>query len=302
MTEKSCPGQRDNALIAFVRNLSEKTVLYLRMIKFSHSVFALPFALTSALIAARGIPDGITFFWVVAAMVSARTAAMGLNRIIDRDIDSRNPRTSGREIPAGKIKVREAALFVIIATAVFVLSAYMLNPLCLKLSWVALFFIALYSYTKRFTWASHFVLGITISAAPVGAWIAVTGTLDPRILFLGFSVVFWLAGFDILYAFQDIEFDTRSGLYSIPKRFGIRNSLLISRACHLLTWLLLLFTGISFQMTLPFYVGVAVAALLLLYEHSLVKAHDLSRLNKAFFDMNGYISMTIFVFTLISYL
>ncbi len=302
MAGKSCPGQSNSALVAFVRNLSEKTVLYLRMIKFSHSVFALPFALTSALIAAGGIPDGITFFWVVAAMVSARTAAMGLNRIIDRDIDSRNPRTSGREIPAGKIKVREAALFVIIATAVFVLSAYMLNPLCLKLSWVALFFIALYSYTKRFTWASHFVLGITISAAPVGAWIAVTGTFDPRILFLGLSVVLWLAGFDILYALQDIEFDTRSGLYSIPKRFGIRNSLRISRACHILTWLLLLLTGTSFQMAPPFYVGVAVAALLLLYEHSLVKARNLSKLNKAFFDMNGYISITIFVFTLISYL
>jgi len=288
--------------LAFIRNLVEKTVLYLRMIKFSHSVFALPFALTSAFIAAGGLPRGRTLFWIVAAMVSARTAAMGLNRIIDREIDLENPRTAGRELPAGKIRVRETVLFVTMATAVFILSAYMLNPLCFRLSGVALFFLFFYSFTKRFTWASHFVLGVTISAAPVGAWIAVTGGFDPRILLLGFSVVFWLAGFDILYAFQDFEFDRKYGLYSIPAIFGIAKSLWISRACHFLTWLLLLLTGISFGMAFPFYIGVALAGLLLLYEHSLVRPDDLRKLNKAFFDMNGYISITVFAFTAISYL
>ncbi len=288
--------------LAFLRNLVEKTVLYLRMIKFSHSVFALPFALTSAFIAAGGLPRGRTLFWIMAAMVSARTAAMGLNRIIDRKIDLENPRTAGRELPAGKIRVRETVLFVAMATTVFILSAYMLNPLCFRLSGVALFFLFLYSFTKRFTWASHFVLGITISAAPVGAWIAVTGGFDPRILLLGFSVVFWLAGFDILYAFQDIEFDRKYGLYSIPAMFGIAKSLWISRACHFSTWILLLLTGSSFSMAFPFYIGVALTGLLLFYEHSMVKPDDLSKLNKAFFDMNGYISITVFAFTAISYL
>lgn len=283
------------------RNIAAKAVLYLRMIKFSHSVFALPFALTSAFIAAKGIPEGKAFFWIVAAMVSARTTAMGLNRIIDRKIDAENPRTANREIPAGRIRVWETALFVFIALAVFVLSAFMLNPLCFRLSGVALFFIVLYSFTKRFTWVSHFVLGITISAAPLGAWIAVTGGFDLRILLLGLAVVFWLAGFDILYAFQDVEFDSKYGLYSMPVRWGIARALRVSRACHLLTWVLLLLTGISFGMRFPFYIGVAITGLLLLYEHSLVKPDDLQRLNKAFFDMNGYISITVFFFTILSY-
>lgn len=284
-----------------MRNLIDKSVLYLRMIKFSHSVFALPFALTSAFIAAGGLPRGRTLFWIVAAMVSARTMAMGLNRIIDRKIDRENPRTAGREIPAGKIQVPETALFIVVAMAAFVFSAYMLNPLCFRLSGVAIFFCFLYSFTKRFTWASHFVLGITISAAPLGAWIAVAGGFDPRILLLGLAVVFWLAGFDILYAFQDIEFDREYGLYSIPAIFGIAKSLWISRACHFSTWALLVFTGISFDMAFPFYIGVGLISLLLLYEHSLVRPDDLRKLNKAFFDMNGYISITIFFFTVLSY-
>jgi len=293
--------RRSSVPLGLIRNLAEKAVLYLHMIKFSHSVFALPFALTAAFIAAGGLPRGKILFWIVAAMVSARTTAMGLNRIIDRKIDRDNPRTAGREIPAGKIRVSETALFVAIAMAVFVSAAYMLNPLCFRLSGVALFFLVLYSFTKRFTWASHFILGITISAAPVGAWIAVTGGFDPRILLLGFSVVFWLAGFDILYAFQDIEFDRRYGLYSIPAVFGIATSLWISRACHFSTWILLLFTGISFGMAFPFYIGVALSGLLLLYEHSLVRPGDLRKLNKAFFDMNGYISITVFLFTVMAY-
>jgi 4-hydroxybenzoate polyprenyltransferase len=298
----SDPGHTQEPVYRPLKTLAGKAALYFRMIKFSHSVFALPFALTSAFIAARGVPPGRTLFWIVVAMVSARTTAMGLNRIIDRKIDRENPRTVNREIPAGRITVKETWLFVGIAMVIFVSSAYMLNPLCFRLSGIALVFIVLYSFTKRFTWASHFVLGITISGAPLGAWIAVSGGFDPKILLLGFSVVFWLAGFDILYAFQDLEFDARHGLYSIPKRFGIATSLWISRICHLFTWILLLFVGILFSMALPFYIGIAVTAMLLLYEHSLVRPGDLSKLNKAFFDMNGYISITVFFFTALSYI
>lgn len=283
-------------------NLVKKAALYLRMIKFSHSVFALPFALTSSFIAAKGLPAANTLFWIIVAMVSARTAAMGLNRIIDRDIDKANPRTVNREIPSGIIKTWEGAVFVVLSTTVFLLAAYMLNPLCLKLSGIALMFMFLYSWTKRFTWLSHFVLGITISGAPVGAWIAVTGGFDERILLLGFSVVFWLAGFDILYALQDMDFDRLYGLHSVPRRFGIRPSLWISRLCHLATWLLLVLTGLEFSIPLPFYIGAAITAVLLLYEHLLVKPDDLSRLDKAFFNMNGYISITVFVFTAYSYI
>ena len=285
-----------------MEHLFEKTALYLRMIKFSHSVFALPFALTAAFIAAKGVPPMNTLFWIIAAMVSARTAAMGINRIVDRNIDIANPRTVDREIPAGKIRVMEAALLVVVSMVLFVFSAYMLNPLCFKLSWIAIAVIILYSYTKRFTWFSHFALGITISGAPVGAWIAVTGGFDSGILLLGFAVVFWLAGFDMLYALQDMEFDRSYGLYSIPQRFGVGRTLWISRISHLLTWILLLLTGVYFNLTVPFYIGIAITGGLLVYEHMLVKPDDLSKLNKAFFDMNGYISLTIFFFTLISYL
>lgn len=300
MTEQNHPEQGSMPVVAR-RNLFEKTVLYLRMIKFSHSVFALPFALTAAFIAARGMPQGRTLFWIIVAMVSARTTAMGLNRIIDRKIDRENPRTAQRELPAGRLTVFETSVFVAIAVVILELAAYMLNPLCFKLSFIALFFIALYSFTKRFTWTSHFVLGITISAAPVGAWIAVTGSFEPGILLLGFSVMLWLAGFDILYAFQDVEFDRRYGLYSVPRRFGIAKSLWISRVCHAGTWVLLVCTGIFFGMSFPYYIGILITALLLTYEHSMVKPDDLSKLNKAFFDMNGYISITVFLFTVLSY-
>lgn len=282
-------------------NIIRKSLLYLRMIKFSHSVFALPFALTSAFIAAKGMPQVRVLFWIIVAMISARTAAMGLNRLIDREIDRANPRTANREIPSGAIGTRGAYLFVSASSAAFIISAYMLNPLCFRLSWVALAFIIIYSYTKRFTWLSHFVLGVTISAAPAGAWIAVTGGFDTGMLLLCFSVVFWLAGFDILYALQDLEFDRSYGLYSIPRRFGIRMSLRISRICHFLTWLLLLLTGVYFSLPAPFYLGVAITAALFIYEHRLVRPDDLSRLDRAFFDMNGYISITVFIFTAISY-
>lgn len=280
----------------------EKIALYLRMIKFSHSVFALPFAFTAALMAASGIPSLKQIFWIVVAMVSARSGAMGLNRIIDRKIDTANPRTMNREIPSGKINVGSAVFFTVISLTFFVFSAYMLNPLCLKLSPLAIAVLLLYSYTKRFTWLSHIVLGIAISAAPVGAWIAVRGTFNAEILPLGFAVVFWLAGFDVLYALQDIEFDRAHGLRSIPEKFGIKDTLLFSRIFHLITWGLLAFTGLIFGLGIFYWIGMAVAGGLFIYEHSIVKANDLSRLDMAFFNMNGYISITVFIFTLLDYL
>ena len=275
----------------------QKITLYLRMIKFSHSIFALPFAFTSALIAASGIPAPRQIFWIVVAMVGARSGAMGLNRIIDRKIDAANPRTAGRELPRGVIGVGETVLFVAVSFGVMAFAAYMLNPLCLELSPIAIAVLFLYSYTKRFTWSSHFVLGLSISAAPLGSWIAVKGTLDPAILPLAVAVIFWLAGFDVLYALQDIEFDRSHGLYSIPKRFGVRKSLYLARCFHAVSFMLLVANGLVFGLGGLYMAGMFVSAGLFIYEHSLVKENDLSKLDVAFFNMNGYISMAIFLFT-----
>lgn len=279
-----------------------RAVLYLKMIKISHSVFALPFAFTGAILAASGIPSLKQVFWITVAMVGARSGAMGLNRIIDRKIDAANPRTANREIPSGKIKVRDAAIFTLISLALFVFAAYNLNPLCLKLSPIAIAILIIYSYTKRFTWMAHFVLGIAISAAPIGAWLAIKGTFDLEIMPLSIAVVFWLAGFDVLYALQDIEFDRRHGLYSIPQRFGIRKALIFSRVFHFITWSMLALTGIIFHLNLAYWTGMIIVAGLLIYEHSIIKHDDLSKLDIAFFNMNGYISIAVFVFTLIALL
>ncbi|MDI6744520.1 MAG: UbiA-like polyprenyltransferase [Thermodesulfovibrionales bacterium] len=280
----------------------KKIALYLKMIKFSHSIFALPFAFTAALMAASGIPSAKQIFWIIVAMVGARSGAMGLNRIIDIKIDAANPRTANRELPSGRIKTSNAVLFALISFAVLIFAAYMLNPLCLKLSPIAIAVLFVYSYTKRFTWLSHIVLGIAISAAPVGAWIAVKGAFNAEILPVAFAVVFWLAGFDVLYALQDVEFDRSLGLYSIPARFGVKDALLFSRVFHLITWGMLAVTGLIFGLGIFYWFGMAAAGGLFIYEHSLVKANDLSRLDMAFFNMNGYISMTVFVFTLLDYL
>lgn len=277
-----------------------RAILYLQMIKLSHSVFALPFAFTGAILAASGIPSLKQIFWIAVAMVGARSGAMGLNRVIDRKIDAENPRTASREIPSGKIKVRDAVIFTFISLSVFVFAAYNLNPLCLKLSPIAIAVLILYSYTKRFTWMAHFVLGIAISAAPLGAWIAIRGAFDLEIMPLSIAVVFWLAGFDVLYALQDMEFDRSHGLHSIPQRFGIKKSLILSRIVHFITWSLLAVNGILFNLSLVYWVGMLLVAGLLVYEHSLVKHDDLSKLNMAFFNMNGYISIAVFVFTLIA--
>jgi len=270
------------------------------MIKIAHSVFALPFAFTAAVLAASGLPSGRQILWITVAMVGARSGAMGLNRIIDAKIDALNPRTCRREIPAGRISSGAALVFTIISFCIMLYAAYELNPLCLALAPLAIMVLTAYSYTKRFTWASHIVLGIAIAIAPLGAWVAVKGTIDPEIFPLVAAVVFWLAGFDTLYALQDIEFDRKHGLYSIPGRFGVSKALLISRLFHAATFALFIMTGLIFGLNFFYWIGLLIALTLLIYEHYLVRPGDLSRLDMAFFNMNGYLSITIFLFTFIS--
>jgi len=278
--------------VAVLRNLR----VTLEMIKWEHSVFVLPFALCGAMLAANGIPGGHALAWIIVAMVSARSAAMAFNRVADASIDAANPRTQTRALPAGTLTHSFVAAFVIVSCAVFVLAASQLNRLSLLLSPVALGVVLLYSYTKRFTRWSHLVLGFAMGIAPSAAWIAVRGSLDPRILLLTAAVTFWGAGFDVLYACQDYDFDRSSGLHSIPRHFGIGRSLWIARGFHLAMLLLLVSVVAVFGLGKLAIAGVAVVALLLLYEHSLVSADDLSKLNAAFFTMNGVISVMFFLF------
>ncbi|MCX8034037.1 MAG: putative 4-hydroxybenzoate polyprenyltransferase [Thermodesulfovibrio sp.] len=280
----------------------KKVLLYLRMIKIEHSVFALPFAFAAAMLAAQGIPDLKQIFWIIIAMVTARASAFGFNRIIDRKIDALNPRTSNREIPSGKIKIWEAILFTMICLAIFVYSAWMLNPLCFKLSPLAILILFIYSYTKRFTWTCHFFLGMALALAPLGAWIAIKGSFDWEIIPLVITVIFWLAGFDTLYALWDVEFDKKFGIYSIPKVFGVKKAINIARFFHLIAFCFLIITGFIFKLNLFYWIGMFFVAFLFLREHSLVKPHDLSKLNIAFFNMNGYISLTVFIFVAFSLL
>jgi 4-hydroxybenzoate polyprenyltransferase len=274
-----------------------KIRVFLEMIKFSHTIFALPFALTGALLAAQGMPSAIQIVWIVAAMVGARTAAMAMNRLIDAEIDARNPRTVGRAIPAGLIGKGITLFFIIAATALMLFAAAMLNPLCLKLSPVALFFLVLYSYCKRFTSLAHVVLGICLAAAPIGAWVAIRGSLDVPAFLLGSAVLFWVAGFDILYALQDLEFDRSAGLHSIPVLLGVSGSLRLARIFHTIMIGLLYTLFNNLHLGLLFAVGIAVAAGMLMYEHWLLRDSDLGKLDAAFFNMNGYISVAVLLFT-----
>jgi 4-hydroxybenzoate polyprenyltransferase len=268
----------------------------LEMIKIEHTLFALPFAFLGAVLAARGLPAWGQILWIVLAMVGARSSAMAFNRMVDREFDAANPRTRTRAIPAGLLSVRFVALFTAASAAVFFLAAYMLNRLTLILSPVALVSILFYSYTKRFTSLSHLMLGWCLSIAPAGAWIAVRGAIDsPAPLLLSLAVMLWTAGFDIIYACQDREFDERSGLRSIPQRFGVARALWISRALHLamfaaLVWIYFL-TGLHWIGL----AGIIATAALLVYQHRLVRPDDLSRLNVAFFTTNAYVSVILFV-------
>jgi len=279
-----------------------KIKILLEMIKFEHTIFALPFAFTGALLALDGLPSLEQVIWIIAAMVGARSAAMGFNRWADRDIDSENPRTKTRALPLGLVTPAQVLAFIVVSSGLLVLAAYMLNPLSFMLAPVALAIVFFYSYTKRFTFLSHAFLGLAISGAPMGAWIAVTGRFEFPALVLGVAVLFWLVGFDILYALQDVEFDQKAGLHSVPQRFGVRTSLLISRTAHLVTMLCLFWVYVLLPVGLVYLLGVLVAMGLIIYEHSLVKESDLSKLNIAFFNMNGYISVTIFIFTLLDVL
>ena len=275
--------------------------LTLDMIKFEHSVFALPFALTGAMLAFRGsglgaARMGATLGWIVVAMVGARSAAMAFNRLVDASIDARNPRTSMRQLPAGVLSRAFAWGFVMVSAAVFFGAAWALNPLCFRLAPLALGVIFFYSFTKRFTSLSHLVLGFSLGIAPSAAWIAVRSSLDPRILWLTAAVTFWTAGFDVIYACQDYDFDRAEGLFSVPRRLGIAEALRVARALHVLMIVCLLALVHVLHLGVLALIGVGAVTALLVWEHTLVKPTDLSRVTAAFFTMNGYVSVLFLIF------
>lgn len=270
--------------------------IVLEMIKFEHTVFALPFAFLGAFLASRGFPGWETTLWILLAMAGARSAAMAFNRIVDCHYDRLNPRTSNRALPRGRLTRRFVAVFVLVSAALFVFSAWMLNPLAFALSPVALAVVLVYSYTKRLTSLSHLFLGLSLAIAPVGGWIAVRGAFDWAPFYIAAAVLFWVGGFDIIYACQDIDFDRRFGLKSLPGRIGIKNSLRVSILFHVAMIALLLYAFRLFQLSSVSSLGVGVVALALVYEHSLVKPDDLRRVNAAFFTVNGIISVVLFLF------
>lgn len=277
----------------------KRIAAYAEMVKVAHSVFALPFALMGMVLAARemrlphALPSWATVGWILLAMVAARSAAMGFNRVVDAEIDSKNPRTRSRAIPAGVIGTGAATLFVVVSTALLLFAAAQLNRLCLYLSPLLLVVLFGYSYMKRVSWAAHLVLGLALGLAPAAAWVAVTGSFDPRILLVTFAVLFWVAGFDILYALQDMEFDRSEGLHSIPRYLGVGGSLLVARLFHVAMILLLVAGYDGFRLGWVYLAGVAFAAGTLWYEHSIVSENDLSRLNMAFFNLNGVVGIVL---------
>jgi 4-hydroxybenzoate polyprenyltransferase len=284
-------------MVRVIYRLTRKLLIILEAIKFEHTVFALPFALSAALLARDRLPSTWTLAWILVAMVGARSSAMAFNRIVDLHYDKLNPRTANRALPAGMLKVSEVAVFTIVSAAIFVLAARMLNPLAFTLSPVALVIILGYSFTKRFTTLSHLFLGLALGIAPTAGWIAVTGQLHFAPMVLSAAVIFWTAGFDIIYALQDIDFDRKHGLYSIPAKLGSSKALAISRLFHTTAIMLLALFGLMLQLGTIYYIGIAIIGILLIYEQSLVKPHDLSRVNTAFFVVNGIISIGYFIFT-----
>lgn len=268
---------------------------FLSLVVFAHTVFALPFALLSAILAAGGVPDGRTLLWILVAMVGARSAAMSFNRIVDRHVDAKNPRTARREIPAGVVSPVAAGLFCAASAALFVVAAAQLNRLCLVLSPVALAVVLGYSYAKRFTAAAHLVLGLSLAIAPVGAWVAVTGAFALPPVLLGLAVVFWVAGFDVIYSLQDEEFDRQQGLRSIPARFGAPRALQIARLFHGATLVLFYAVFLAVDGGGLFGAAVVVAGVFLVRQHRLVSPGDLSRVDAAFFTANGWLSVAFFV-------
>ena len=281
-----------------------KARAFLEMIKFEHTMFALPFAYLGMVLAAGGWPGWWKFIWITVAMAAARTAAMSLNRLIDRGIDARNPRTAGRPIQTGRISVQTTVVGAVISVVVLGAAAWLLNPVTFALWPGALVFLVGYSYTKRFTWLSQVVLGFTDGLAPAGAWVAVTGTFwrpsDVPGWILLATLTLWIGGFDVIYACQDVEVDRRDGLHSIPARFGIPAGLRLAQLCHALTVALLAAVGVWFHLGWPFWLGLAAVVALFVWEHSLVRPDDLSKLNVAFQNINGYISFTIFAATVLA--
>ncbi|NLT41097.1 MAG: UbiA family prenyltransferase [Anaerolineae bacterium] len=279
---------------------SRRLALLLDNIKFAHTIFALPFAYCGMLLAADGLPTLSQFLWITVAMAGARTLAMSANRLIDREIDARNRRTSGRPLVTGAVRSGEVWALMGVSLAIYLAAAASLNRLTLLLAPAALVFLIGYSYTKRFTWASHWVLGITDGAAAAGGWIAVTGRFEPGTWLLWAIVAVWIAGFDVIYACQDVEFDRREGLQSVPARFGVARALTVARVCHLLTALGLLALGLLEGMCWPYWMAWAGTSALLVHENRLVRPDDLSRLGVAFFNMNGYIAVLVLVGVLLS--
>ena len=278
--------------------IASKIGVILEMIKFEHTVFALPFALTSAVLAANGMPELRVLGWILVAMVGARSAAMAFNRIADLHYDRLNPRTATRALPTGILSTAQVVAFTVVSAGMFMFASWKLNMLAFALSPVALVVILGYSFTKRFTNLSHLVLGLSLGIAPVGAWIAVTGRIELVPMILSAAVVFWTAGFDIIYALQDLDFDRKMGLFSIPKALGPKNGLLVSRAFHAVTAVLLGGFGLVMGLGIVYYIGLALVAIALAYEQSLVKPDDFSKANVAFFNANGFVSIGFFVFSL----
>ncbi len=280
----------------------KKIKIFLEMIKFEHTIFALPFAYVGALITEMKIPAAHDIIWITLAMVGARTAAMSLNRIIDRRIDTRNPRTAGRALPKGLLKVSEVWVYVFLSFALLLYSASQLSPLAFRLFPVAVLVLLTYSFTKRFSWACHLFLGTALGLAPLGSWIAITNRFDLAPVLLSIGVIFWVAGFDIIYACDDYEFDRKEGLYSIPARFGIKNALIISTVFHVIAAVFILAAGLVLQLGVFYLAGVSVAVVILFYQHTLVSPDDLSKAGVAFFNLNGVLSIVVFAFTFLDVL
>lgn len=280
-----------------VYRVFRKIKIILEMIKFPHTFFALPFALAGAILAADGIPSWNKLFWIVVAMVGARSGVFGLNRLIDKEIDAKNPRTMNRALPRRLISPTEVVIFIIFSFLVFLLAAYKLNPLCVKLYPAAVAVLFIYSFMKKFTWATHIMLGLALGIAPVGAWIAISGNIEMPALILSLVVLTWVSGFDIIYACQDVDFDREFGLHSIPQWLGIRKGLEVARCFHLVTVIFLILLYFYSNLSFIYLIGVFIAAILLLYEHSIVSESDLSRINVAFFNVNAVVSVSILVFT-----
>jgi 4-hydroxybenzoate polyprenyltransferase len=290
-----CP---ENSALWYNSNVLRKIRDFLELIKFEHTIFALPFAYVGMVLAAEGLPTWPQFFWITVAMAAARTLAMGTNRIADRVIDARNPRTANRPLVSGRIAPSTAWVGTVVAGVILSFAAWQLGPMPLKLLPGALLFLVGYAFTKRITWLSHFILGFTDGLAPVGAWVAVRGSLFtvgdlPAWLLLG-VVTLWIGGFDLIYACQDVDFDREVGLHAIPARFGVAIALRLSTVCHALTLALLVALGAWLDFGWPYWTGMVVGTGLLVYEHALVRPSDLSRISVAFFNINSYISVVLF--------